>query len=231
MLSYCIESLLLFLALVDEGLQTDVGAQAADRTGNVVGKVALEYPQDAATVAGRHVRGQPAAIVGLPDQRELVGSEAAAGAVRIPRVHRALAAVPEVHCGLAVRAQQHHFFGLRSQVGDGALFASLSHVARGDRVHPVAGQIRQVQHVATRLPLRQRNVQHVALSGAIVRDRFWQYHAITAVRGHVPNDNRSGGRVRHVHECSSVVPVISRDIVQPARRAHQTRQIYPLDHL
>jgi len=133
----------LFATLGDEGLQADVGAQAADRTGNIVREVALEYPEDAAPAVGRDMRGQPAAVVRLPDQRELVRAERrAAGPIRVPGVHVALAPVPEVNGGPAVRAQDDHLVGLRAQVGDRAFRAPLPQIASVDPVHPVAGQVR-----------------------------------------------------------------------------------------
>jgi len=205
-----------FATRCDEGLQADVGAQTADRTGNVVREVALEYPEDAASVVGCHVRGQPAAVVGLPDQRKPVGAErlASVGPARVPSVHVALAPVSEVHGGPTVRAQDDYLVGLRAQVDDCALRAPLPEVARVNLVHPVASQIRQVQGAAARSPTpRQSDIKHVPPVGAVVRDRLRQHHPITAVRRHLPHDHRPRGCIRHVHKHPPVIPVVSRDVV------------------
>lgn len=128
--------LLYFVALIAEGFQTDIGAQATHRTGNIVGEIAFEYPQDAVVVARRHVRSQPAATVGLSDQYEPVGVQGTtvATTVRIPSINVALAPVPEIHSGPTVRAQYDHLFRLETQFGNGALGASLPQVARVDWV-------------------------------------------------------------------------------------------------
>jgi len=162
------------------------------------------------------VRGQPAAVVGLPDQREPVGAErrAVVGPVRVPSVHVALAPVPEVHGGPAVRAQDDHLVGLRAQVDDGALRAPLPEVARVNLVHPVAGQVRQVQGAAARSQApRQSDIKHVPPAGAVVRDRLRQHHPIAAIRRHLPHDHRPRGCVRHVHKHPPVISVVGRDVV------------------
>lgn len=208
-----------FAALYDEGLQPDAGAQTADLTGDVVGEIALERPKNAtAPTTGRHLRGQPTTVVGLPDQLQVIGAKPAGG---VPRVHVAPATVPEVQSGLAVRAQHHQLVRLGAQVGDGAVRAAPAHGARVDGVHPVASQIGQVQHVPTGSRLRQCHVQHVPPPGAVVRDGFGQHHPVTAARRHVPDDHGPSRRVRHVHERLAVVPVVGRNVVQAAGRAHQ----------
>lgn len=145
---------------------------------------------------GSHLRGQPAPlVVRRAHQLDLAGAEAAGRPVRVPRVHVALAAVPEVHGGAAVRAEHDDLARLGAQVGDGALGTALPQVARVDRVHAIASQVREVQHVGPGRPVRQRHVQHVPPPGAVVADRLGQRQHVAAVRLQVPHDHRVRGRV------------------------------------
>jgi len=162
------------------------------------------------------VRGQPATVVGFPDQCKPVRAERRniAGPVRIPSVHVALAPIPEVQGSPTIRAQDDHLLRLWAQVGDSAIRTPPTKVARVDSVHTVAGQVRQVQRAAARdRTLRQGDVKHVPPAGAVVRDRLRQDHPKAAVRLHFPYDHRPRRCVRHVHKRLPVISIVSRDVV------------------